>query len=309
MDNKTAYKKIAEQHRLPLFFQPWWLDMVSDNWDVIIVEDEKGVQAVWPFTIEKKIGVLVIRNPLMTPYLGPYFFLDKTLNPNKRLSKEDKIYKSLWEQIPTWGFFEVMCLPEYNNFLPFHQKGFTHTQRITYRIDLSNSEETLHDNIFSKQKYSLRQTSDLTVFDGMQYLDQLYHFHKETLERKGKKYPYTKEFFNRLIQTNIEHNSGVLKAALDADGKVAAMVFTVCDHTTMYLLISATNTNAIHNGAVALLIWQSILHAKKSGLKIFDFEGSMDKGIELFFRSFGGERKTYLHCTSNRSTLWKLKNF
>ena len=39
----------------------------------------------------------------------------------------------------------------------------------------------------------------------------------------------------------------------------------------------------------------------------FDFEGSMDPGVEKFFRNFGGMRELYLVLRKNESLLWKLK--
>jgi hypothetical protein len=45
---------------------------------------------------------------------------------------------------------------------------------------------------------------------------------------------------------------------------------------------------------VAILIEQAIQDAAANGLKIFDFEGSSLKGVEGFFRQFGGELKVGL---------------
>ncbi len=43
------------------------------------------------------------------------------------------------------------------------------------------------------------------------------------------------------------------------------------------------------------------------GLRTFDFEGSMDEGVERFFRTFGGERALYMVLHKNDSLLWKVK--
>ena len=40
-------------------------------------------------------------------------------------------------------------------------------------------------------------------------------------------------------------------------------------------------------------MWQSILHAKKLGIEVFDFEGSMLVEVEKYFREFGGELVPY----------------
>jgi len=56
-----------------------------------------------------------------------------------------------------------------------------------------------------------------------------------------------------------------------------------------------------HEGAGALVVWESIKHARKSGLPWFDLEGSMIKGVEKFFRGYGGEQEVYF--TINRAPL------
>jgi hypothetical protein len=75
----------------------------------------------------------------------------------------------------------------------------------------------------------------------------------------------------------------------------------------MYLLVSAVDKRLQQTGAIAFLIWDALKFARQKGLKIFDFEGSMNKGIEEFFRCFGGNRVSYLHFQAHKSALWKLR--
>jgi len=50
-----------------------------------------------------------------------------------------------------------------------------------------------------------------------------------------------------------------------------------------------------------LLVQKSIEKAKQLGCQIFDFEGSMLKGVEIFFRNFGGKMEPYY--TINKASL------
>jgi len=307
-DNKIKYKQFAEEKQLPVFFQPWWLDAVSNKWDVVIAEKQGNILAVWPYTFEKKLHLSLIRNPLLTPYSGPLFFLPDTLSSYKRISLEEKLISEMMGQFPKWDFMEVMTLPGFNNFLPFHHCGFTNTQRITYHLDITQPESILWANIQSKQKYAIKKAQEiLHLTDAYENVKLLYQMHRNTLESKGEKHPYPENFFNKIIDVSQKQNASYCKAASTANGTIAAIAFCVYDATAMYLLLTATNKNAKYNGAVALLIWDAILAAKEKGLQLFDFEGSMDKGIEGFFRSFGGQRKNYLNLTCNKSNIWKLR--
>ena len=308
MSKQTKYRKLSEQHHLPLFFQPWWLDMVSEDWKAAVVEQEGVVQAVWPYSIEKKAGVSIIRNPLMTPYLGPQFFLPANLKPAKRFTKEDEIYKLLWKQFADWDFFDVQCLPGYNNFLPLQHEGFTHTQKITYEVNLAQTEEEILSGMDEGKRRHIRKAAkELTISGGLPFLDKFYQLHKDTYTRKGKKYPCTQKLFKKIVTTTLEKKAGSFSAAVNERGELHALLFVVYDNEKMYLLISAVNQELVHHGAMVMLIWEAMKLGKKLKLKTFDFEGSTDPGVELYFRNFGGERKTYLSCTCNRSKLWKLK--
>lgn len=309
-DNKARYIKFAGQISLPLFFQPWWLDMVSNKWDAVWVENNGKIQAVWVFTIERKLGLTLIRNPLLTPYLGPLFFLPENLSEKKKEQQEEKLLSQLLALLPEWDFLQAQCLPGLNPFLIFHQNAISHTQRVTYYIDLREDENRLWEQVAGKQRYAIRQAErELTLADVGKEYEMFYSFHKDTLESKGEKYPYTKAFFKKIFIATQKQSASYARMAVNAQGETTAMVFSVYDAEKMYLLLTAKNKQTSHNGAVALLIWDAIKKAKELGLKIFDFEGSMDKGIEQFFRSFGGERNMYLQVTANRSRLWKLKEW
>ena len=106
----------------------------------------------------------------------------------------------------------------------------------------------------------------------------------------------------------MQQNAGWIKAAIDENDQINAIVFTVFDKKSMYLLLTATNPQVRHNGAVALLIWNAMVEAKKRNLQIFDFEGSSDAGIAKFFKSFGGDKNHYTRIIHYASKWWKLKD-
>lgn len=309
MSNKEAYRQLAAEQDFPLFHQPWWLDMVCPGWDAAIAV-EKGNKAVWPFCVDTKAGLILLRNPLLTPYLGPLFFYDDTLKPYKKLNAEDRLYEKLWAQMPKWDFFDVQCLPGYNNFLPFQHKGFSHTQRLTYEIGLHQEEAAILAAMNTSKRNYIRQAErELQITDDASALDNFYRMHLNTLERKGKKHVAGSEYFKAIINTSIAHNAGVMLTAKNDSGIIHASIFVVFSRQRMYYLLSAINPQQNQNGAVPFLIWTAIKKAKEMNLATFDFEGSVNKGIEPFFRDFGGRRVSFLSCANTPSRLWRLKQF
>lgn len=308
MTHKATYSASAQLQQLPLFFQPWWLDTVCSSWEVALVQEQGNIVAVLPYQVEKKSGLVIIRNPDMTPYLGPFFFYPATLTAQEKPAWEDKVLQDLLAQLPRYDSCNVLCLPGFNNMLGFHRKGFTNTSLITYHIDLTQPETALYTALHKNHRSLIKQAQPLhTLTEGASYLHGLLELHYGTFSRKNKKYTYSQRFLSRMIEVCLQQGKGKILAAQDEAGRMVATLFVAWDEHTMYLLISAVAKDNAHQGVVRLLIWEAIRQAKAMGLQVFDFEGSMDPGIEPFFRRFGGSRQYYLYCIHHRSLIWKIK--
>lgn len=296
MSNKLAYYSIA--HLLPLFHQPWWLDAVCEGeWDVAMHKENEVIVAVWPYQIEKKWGFKIIRNPLLTAYLGPVFLGNET----------DDLLLKLWNQLPKATMLQWSCFPEFNKEELFGSKKIEYKKKRTYFIDLSDTEEVLWAKIFPKRKNDIRKAQqDLEVRQCKIDMPLFTKWHQRSFNDKGKSYPFTVAFFDKIVNITNEKNSSFSLSAFDQQENCIAQIWLGFDKQKMYYLLSATAAET-HRGAVALLIWNAIIEAKIMGLKIFDFEGSMDEGIAKFFQRFGGEEKSYLDFTITHSPLWKLK--
>ena len=66
-------------------------------------------------------------------------------------------------------------------------------------------------------------------------------------------------------------------------------------------MLGGYDNESKQHGAGALCIYNSILKSKQLNLSLFDFEGSMIKEVEKYFRSFGGELVPYY--TVNKAKL------
>jgi hypothetical protein len=309
MNNKAQYLSLPElQQQLPVFFQPWWLDIVSNHWDIALVYNDDIIAGVWPFSIDKKLGLKLVRNPLLTPYLGPLFFYPDHLVAEQKASFEQRTFQQLWLQIPNWDSFNLEAHLSFTNQELFNQKGFETTNHVTYEIDLQQPEEKLFSAFHTNHRNLIKQAVQHNkIVEGEECLPKLLALHKETFSRKKKPYPFDAGMIKNLATESIRLKSGNLFATMDEQNNITACIFTVWDREKMYLLLSTVDLEQAHQGAVRLLIWHAIKTARGKGLKIFDFEGSMDPGIEAFFRRFGGARKTYLCASRNKSLLWKLK--
>ena len=85
------------------------------------------------------------------------------------------------------------------------------------------------------------------------------------------------------------------------NNELLGMVFCIYDHRACYYLLGGVNKKAGIQGINNLLVQKSIEKAKELNCEVFDFEGSMLKGVEKFFRSFGPELFPYF--TVNKASL------
>lgn len=310
MNSLSRYRQLTDLHRqLPLFFQPWWLDAVCADWDVSIAENDKVIQAVMPFQQEKKWGFRLLRNPPLCPYLGPYL-----LEPNhqaKQWAKEEQLLTTLLAQLPRYDYCQLTTVPGFGNFQAFHQQQFANRNRLTYLLDVSPPEEELFSGISSRLRQYIKSASKKLRIETEQQpnLDLFVSWHKMAFAKKDSPYPFSLPLIEKIVAAAETHQASLFQTAYDEKNRPVAMLWTPFDGQKSYHLLAATAPEDSHNGALGLLTWHAIKKAKSLGLKQYDFEGSMDKGIEAFFRKFGGQRMPYLQFEHCPSRLWHWKQF
>ena len=87
------------------------------------------------------------------------------------------------------------------------------------------------------------------------------------------------------------------------------VLYLVWDKKSAYYIAGGSPIDVRTTGAMPLLLWEAIKFSSKV-TKHFNFEGSMIKPIERFFRAFGGEQVPYFEITKiNSKFISFAKNF
>lgn len=301
MNKQEIYRSLKDAHRaLPLFFQPWWLDIATDNWDVFL-EQKEDEWLVFPYQSERKMTLNLFRKPLLCPYWGPVSLKNGIV--------QNSLSVSLLKQLPQWDFFDFSTLPFKGELNTDGFQDFEKKQMRTYILNLKTDEDTLFSGIQSRMRSYIRKAEKLlTIQEGMpDNMDLFVQYHSAAFERKDAKYPYDKQLIYDIIEAAENHQSSLFQTAYDENHQVVAMLWTPYGSQTAYHLLAAIQPECRINGAMALLVWNAIKKLKQQGLQFYDFEGSMDEGIASFFKKFGGEEYHYLHFSKNNSLIWKLK--
>jgi lipid II:glycine glycyltransferase (peptidoglycan interpeptide bridge formation enzyme) len=159
--------------------------------------------------------------------------------------------------------------------------------------------ESLRRNIRAAER-------EIEISNDPQQLEVLFKYNAQTLTSKGKAQSYTLGDMQKLMDAGLQHNSAALWVARQ-NNEIQALVWNVWDADTSYYFMGAQKPGGNSYRAMSALLWHAIKQAKQRSNKTFDLEGSMDAGVERFFRSFGGQRELYLVLKKNDSLLWRVK--
>jgi hypothetical protein len=276
-----------------IFQQPWWLDAVAPGaWDTVTVACEGGeMLGRLPFVCKRRMGLTVLTQPPLTPFLGPWL---KPLKgkPAAQFSQQEAIVEELIARLPRHDVFQQSFHHSVNNWLPFFWAGFEQTTRYTYILrDLSDIDrlwEGLHTDVRRRVR---KAAQELTVRPD-EDIDKFLHFHRAVFSRQGLPLPYSEEMVRRIHEACRVRQAGSMLVAEDSRGRTHAMNYIVWDEHSAYGLLSGADPELRSSGAITLAIWEVIKHASPV-TRCFDLEGSMIRSIEHFLRGFGGELTPY----------------
>ena len=255
----------------------------------------------------RKAGVTIIRNPQLTPYLGPHIFFPPDLKESKRDNFEHETITILIRQLPPAKVWATALQPGLKQAGLLKHEGFDLNIRQTFLMDLAGQDEAaLFNRLHEDFRRNLRKTSvTITITDEPEALRDLYTYQEATLQRKGLKMQCTFPYMQRLFAACAAMGQTALWVARSED-KTQAILWHMWDAQRAYYLVGSKNPEVKNNSAMTALIWHAITHSKKLGKITFDFEGSMAPGIEAFFRHFGARRELYFSLLRNESLRWKM---
>lgn len=309
MSNKDIYRKICSNRKdIPVFSQPWWMDAVCKEWDVAITRKGEHIAGAWPYPVEKKIGVRLIRTPMLTPYMGPLVFYPHDLKESKEDSYQHDTIADLIKQIPKAPVWHLAIQPNVKQAGIFKQYKLQSQVQQTFLLELNEDEDTLLENMKDAVRRNIRiAESEVTVTNSPEHLKDLYKFQKKMLAKKGKSFKYSLKDLQKIMNAALKNESTALWVAKTPDKRIQAIVWAMWDNNTSYYFMGAQNPETNSYRAKSLLLWHTMKLAKQRGNSVYDLEGSMDEGVERFFRNFGGDRALYIILKKNKSIIWKLK--
>lgn len=296
MNNKQKYRQLCLENDIPIFSQYFWLDAVcgEENWDVILIEKSGNILASLPYYLNKLDSGFEVRKAPLTQNNGVYFYYPTGLKYDRKIAFENKVLDEIINEIEKLNIRSYRQYFHYSfkNWLPFYWRGYSQSTRYTYVIEDTSNMDDIYNNLNGNIRKHLKKANQIvTVLDDLTYED-FYDLNVQTYERQGMEIPYSFELFEKLYLNLEKNNSVKILYAKDENGVIHSAALYVYDKTSVYYLMSGSVEKYRSSQSLTLLIYEGIKLANQLGLK-FDFEGSMRKSIEKFFRQFGAEQKPY----------------
>jgi hypothetical protein len=286
-----------------IFQQPWWLEALAPGrWDEVTIERDGRTVARLPYVVRGRARWRVLTQPKLTQTLGPWV-PPSTAKPVHALTEELELLSSLEAALPPADAFDQHFSPVMMNALPFHWAGYRLEVRYTYRLEGLESEEALWAGLRGNIRREIRKArKQVQVRDDLG-LDQFHAVWSKTFARQGLPVPLSLAELERLDSACAAHGARTMLFALDDRERLHAVTYVVWDTRAAYYLLGGGDPELRTSGASSLLMWEAIMRSR-AVTDVFDFEGSMVRALERFFRAFGGRQVAYLRV-SRATPRWR----
>ena len=303
MSNRNQYHAFCTQvPQLPLFVQPWYLDMVSfdGTWDAIVAEYKGKPAAAMPYFLKKKGPFQYISMPYFCKHLGPYF------HPDYSTPKfQQKFCQQLIEQLPKTHAFTQEFHPSFTNWLAFYWKDYHQTTRYTYRLDLSQGLDAVWQGFSPTLRNEIKYAQKQAKLERQDDPATLFSLFEHRFKEKNVPQPISRTWFLEFDGLLASKKARAIFLIKNQRQEAIAGLYLTWDQQYAYLILSGFSKANNIKGANAWVTWESIKFAAEKGLN-YDFEGSMLPGVEHFYRQFGGVQTPYFKIWKYHSKLFQV---
>lgn len=244
----------------------WYLDIVADNWDVLVLNDYK---AVMPIPWKQKLGLKYITQPNFCQQLGIFSV--------EEISQEMQL--QFIKNIPIKFLKVSLALNSQNIMIGQHAKK-------NLFLQLNKNHELLRKNFSKGRKHALKvaEKNQLQVLESS--IENLIE-----LQKKLYKYQFSEEKLIKLSKNVLQQKTGKVLGVFKDDILLGGAFFLFSKKRIVYLFSAFSEQGKELQAASFLLNYMLKKHENSS--LIFDFEGGNMPNMATFYNSFGAEVETY----------------
>jgi len=251
-----------------VYAESWYLDIVSPNWEALVVGD---YEYVMPLPVKKKYGISFLVQPPLTQQLG--IFSSNSIDEN--------VVESFIQKIPYWSYH--LCFNEQN---PCN-KG---RQLPNFILNLDKNYQTFFAAYSKNTQRNIKKSDsyNIVIKKGISANDFLDFYHATE-----KNYIIWAEKVNKLVKVALEKDKMTIYGAYNSDDQLISALCLLHSSQRLIYWLPVSNKEGKEALAMFKIVDEMIQHHANSNL-ILDFEGSKIENIARFYQGFGAEVKPYL---------------
>ena len=309
-ENKKAYIEFCEKEQggVMIFMQPWWLDIVVGvgNWDVCLAKGKMGeVIGALPYATQKRWGMTKIIIPYLSHFCGVWLAPSLAEKRHSQYSYVKRVLTELIEQLPKVHLFQQKYHYSLEDGQPFYWAGYDTLIRYSYLIKDLTDLKRVHGNFNQLLRSQIKTAESKVVVEETDDLELFLRVNELTFQRQGMHNPIPITVWRALDAALALRGLRTIYVAKDKEtGAIHAVQYVLKDAKVAYNLAQGYDPAYSSSEASKLLLWIAIKDSAEWA-ETFDFEGSMLKGVEYVFRSFGAEQVAYLHVVKVKNKFLK----
>ena len=267
-----------------IFVYSWYLDMVCENWDALILND---YEAVFPLATKSKYKI----NYLVQPFFTRYFGLFSKTEITKKLTT------LFIKAIPEKYKYIEFCLHET---MDFDVPEYSKTERKFQLLNLNSSYKILYKGYTDNAKRNIKKAikAELIVKNNVAP-EVIVNLFKSTKGGElGVFKPNDYKILLKLMNVCVKQNIAKSVAVYDKENNLCAAGFFMKGDNLFVFLKSGVTDYGKANGAMHFL-FNNIIQQNAATDIILDFGGSSVDSVARFYKNFGAKDCVYLQLKKN----------
>ncbi|MDP8241071.1 MAG: GNAT family N-acetyltransferase [Candidatus Hatepunaea meridiana] len=296
---------VSESSQGSVFSLSWWLrTTLSNKFEISVIKDGDAFKAAFIHSYFRG-NTKIIRNPIFSPFQGVLLGKSHRLKYSAYLSDQMDYLRILIQTLPQDGKIDVLCHPNFTNWLPFYWANYKQTTRYTYIVEPLFDEKQLFKNIRSNVRTDVNKAKrkGLIVEESMDF-DLFWEVIQKTYFRQDKYPPIRKSYLEKLYRESHARGYGKILTSFDEYRKPYATLFYVWSFGTAYFIISGADPDIRNVGSSSHIYWNGLLDAAKVAERV-NFCGSMMPQVETLLRAFGGKQTPYFSISKDNTPFLK----
>lgn len=264
-------KCIADSANELIYAHSYYLDIMSKNWDALILND---YEAVMPLTWNKKFGISYLRQPPFTQQLGIFgnIVFDEEIT-GSFISKALRIFPFAEINLNYANEYKNIATKKCNLILPLNRSF--HEIENDFRKDFVNQ--------IKKNNLNYELSDDI---------EKVIQLFKENYGHRLRIPQNAYQHWFSLCKHLYSRGEILVRKVSSTNGELISMALLLKDERRIYYVMSATLPAGRKQHANYFLLYHIIKEFAEQDL-IFDFEGSEISSIKSFFLKFGPVEQPY----------------